>query len=278
MEELVQRADDGDGREDGSAHAADDGRLAELVDGPCDLSRHERRAVFDQIVEDVRIPAFEIRKTHFQIRIKITHEDGDDGQFDEPRDEGGDGGAADFHARESAVAENQQIVENDVDEEGDHGVDEPDAHHFDGAHGAQQRHADAEDEIGDGENAQVCRAAADDVRMIRDESDEPFGEEERDEGHGRRHDERQPQGDGDDILYVVRVAFPPVLRRQDDERAFNAEEDDLQDALDLRADVQGGDRHFAKLPDHDVVRQRDAERDDVLEDDWNRQDDQILVE
>ena len=94
----------------------------------------------------------------------------------------------------------------------------------------------------------------------------------------RRHDERQPQGDGDDVLYVVRVALPPVLRRQDDERAFDAEEDDLQDALDLRADVQGGDRHFAQLPDHDVVRQRDAEGDDVLEDDWNRQDDQILVE
>ena len=278
MEELIQGADDGNGRENGLSHAADDGRLAELIDGPCELPRHERRAVFDQIMEDVRIPAFEIRKTHLKIRIKITHEDSDDGQFDEPCDKRGDGGTANFHPWESAVAEYQQIVENDVDEEGHHGVDEADADHFNGSHGAQQRHADAEDEIGDCENAQVFGAATDDLLIIRDETDEPFGEEEGDERHGSRHDECQPQGNGDDILDVIRVALSPILRRQNDECAFDSEENDLQDTLYFRSDVQGGDRHFAQLADHDVVRQRDTEGYDVLENDWNRQDDQVLIE
>ena len=244
---------------------ADDDGVHRRARAPQQLVDHHGHRVGQKVAEQQRI-------THKDIADAQAHRAVDLFGVDEHNDELHKTGADRrerrtlySHCGEAEQPEDQHSVEGDVCHKRDEICYSGDDDALDAAHDVEvdvgQRHGD----IGDGNDAQIFHALGNNVLLRREDAHKLR----RNQKCRQRKDEacaqREAQCDAHDFFNGARVAFAPILRRQNGRAARKAEEKQRHDELDLPGERGGGEHGFARLSEHHDVCRGDGHIDEVLQ-------------
>ena len=206
-----------------------------------------------------------------QIFLLLRKEIQQDQQLDRPCGERTDGRAPDAHAGEAEVSEDQQPVDPAVDEKGAQRKPEGDLHDLRAPQHRQKHRRHTEQRVGKADDPQIIHALGQDGRVIGEQGDHLHGKQGNDREENGHEEERRAHGDPGDPLDRLRPSGAPVLRGKDDHSVSDADQDVLVDELDLVYCRGAGQGSLGESSQHQVVRQVDAQRDDVLENDGKAQ-------
>ena len=248
-----------------AAEMADDDGVHRRARAPQQLVDHHGHRVGQKVAEQQRI-------THKDIADAQAHRAVDLFGVDKHNDELHKTGAdrrerrtLNSHRGEAEQSEDKHSVEGDVCHKRDEICYSGDDDALDAAHDVEvdvgQRHGD----IGDGNDAQIFHALGNNVLLRREDAHKLRRNQKCRQRKDEARAQREAQCDAHDFFNGARVAFAPILRRQNGRAARKAEEEQRHDELDLPGERGGGEHGFAHLSEHHDVCRGDGHIDEVLQ-------------
>ena len=250
---VVQHAGDARRRDDARVEAAEDHRLPHHVDRPHDLPADDRHAVAQKVARQAAVAFEQILKPQAELAVDQADVNDHDRRLHDAGDQRRDRGAGDAERREAELAEDQHIVQRDVDDQRDARDEQADLRGLHRAHRGDQDLRNAEKQVGKADDAHVRRAHFNDRRVARKDPHDLRREQKRHERDQNADQHREPHADRRDFPDAAGVALSPVLGGQNQDRALDAGDEHLQHRLQLVSDVYAGNRAVAERADHQVI-------------------------
>ena len=188
-------------------------------------------------------------------------------KLDHTGQQGGQRRALDAQLWHAELAEDEQVVEHQIDAQRQ-GVDE--GRHFQAVDGPRVK-ADGKghrgEEVGERHNPQIAAAQIDDVLLPGKQGEDLRGKQQRSQREKHRDDDPQHDVDAEGAADVFDVPHPPVLGNIDRSAAVDAEIDGGEDEVDAVSRAHRRQLIDAQLADHDRVGHIQADADQVLQHD-----------
>ena len=217
------------------------------------------------IVHIARVDVQQLAEIEIEHVFPVLEEPDNDDQLDTARDQRCARRAAHAHLRKAEIAVDQQIVQAYVDDErraGDH-VADPD--HADRAQRRDKDIRDGEDDVGIADDAEIFRALRDDCRVVREQAQDLVrpAEYEDEQQHCERAAEAQRHTD--DVRNGLELFPAPVLRAHNDRALARADDQHLEQELDLVAQTDAAHRVLAVTSEHERIHHVDAVGQQILQ-------------
>lgn len=247
-------------------HMAENRVLHRVVESPQRVDDEHRDDHLHVVLREHRIcPPHHIRGFQVDVFLLPDHIDDHNRRLDDPRDERSDRRSHDAHPRRAEMAVDQGVVDRAVDQQRDHGKIQRDVDDAGASKRREQNLCHREEEIGEPDHGHVPHPFLNDRLIGREGRQDQMREDRHDRKQNNRHHQCNAKRQPGQFPDRNRVFLSEILASDDDNSLADRQQQVLIDELHLIHGRNAGERRLAVRAQHHVVRQVDAQRDDILE-------------
>ena len=202
----------------------------------------------------------------------------DEEELENPGNDGAHGSPQQLQPGGAQLAENEDPVEKEVQEKGDGGADQGDAHLPHAAHEIGGGGAEAGEEEGGPDEAHIGPAPEDDRFVAGEGPEQQPGPDHPQQGEYEADRRRHPQGHGRRSEHGFPLFPAPELAGHDHRAAAQAHADELEKGIGLVGEGRRSDADLPEGADHDIVQKVDAHGDELLEDHRQHEQQRLFIE
>ena len=184
--------------------------------------------------------------------------------FDDAGEKRCDGCTFDTESREAAFTEDENIVEADIYDQREQGNDETDIHRLDAAQGGDHDGGNGVEEVGKGDDGEIAGTFFDDSGLIGKQGEDAGGENQAGKPEQGREEQRDDHTDLADTVDGLDFTASPTAGGENRDTFGTADDEHLQEELELVDQRDTGHGGFAVGTEHDVVGKIDAVDHEIL--------------